>query len=186
MAQAEGKTGSLLATISQGRTLRRPATPCSEAVREFLVEAGEVYGKQITAALVSIWQREFGHVAEPALRKAMRETFQSCRFFPAIADVMGKIPLTDRYPDLAGEMILLGPRLLKYPKPEPMTPEELKEHNAENIKLRMQIGPARKPRTSKEELQEAERALAEHETSATLIEKIDRQKETLKARGILP
>ncbi len=170
---------SQLATISPAQTSKRQAIPSSETIRQFLVEAGEVYGRQITAPLVAIWQRELGHIALPILRKAMHETLMACRFFPTVADVAQRIPVQHE------ETIFLGPRLLDYPKPELMTEQRLKEHNAEMIRFRRIIGPARRPRTSKEELHAAEQALGERETDPVIIRKIERQKAELLKRGML-
>jgi hypothetical protein len=78
-----------------------------------------------------------------------------------------------------------GPRFLEYSKPAPMTEKELEEHNAEMIRFRRIIGPARKPRTSKEQLRVAERALCERETNPAMLQKIDQQKRILREKGFL-
>ena len=175
---------------SNGQTLAKPDTSSesAEAIRQFLVEAGTVYRQEISRALIGIWQREVGHISEPALRQAMSKTLQSCRFFPTPADVLGHVPLIDKFPDMAkylGDETYSGPRQIAYPKPAPMTAEELKEHNAETIGFRVQIGPSRRPKISKEELQESERKLSEHETDAGILARLEEQKKILKERGLL-
>ena len=48
-----------LATISRPPISEPPDTPStSDAIRQFLVKAGEIYRQSITSALVSIWIRE--------------------------------------------------------------------------------------------------------------------------------
>lgn len=177
---------------SNGQTLSAPDSSrdlSNEAISQFLVEAGTVYRQQITPALVGIWKRELGHIAAPVLQKAMSKTLQTFLYgFPTPAAVMDNVPLIDRFPGMAKyfeDESYAGPRQIAYPKPPPMTAEELKEHNAEMIRFRVQIGPARRPKTSKEELQESEQKLGEREDDAALLRRIEQQKEALRAKGLL-
>jgi hypothetical protein len=66
---------------------KQPDTNPTDAVRQFLVEAGEVYQRQITSALIGIWQRELSHIPAPKLRAAMSKVLRECKFFPTVADI---------------------------------------------------------------------------------------------------
>ncbi|PYT49503.1 MAG: hypothetical protein DMG44_10585 [Acidobacteria bacterium] len=60
----------------------------SEAIRQFLVKAGEVYGRQITAPLVSIWTEELSGYPAATLAPIFRNVLRTCKFFPTPADVL--------------------------------------------------------------------------------------------------
>jgi len=85
-----------LVTTSPAPISKPLDTPSTEAIREFLVKAGEVYSRVITATLIAIWQRELGHIDEIALLAAMSKVLRECRFFPTIADVWKSIPVFDK------------------------------------------------------------------------------------------
>lgn len=76
-----------LATISQPQT-SKPLALSSDAIREFLVKAGEVYSKQITAPLVSIWLEALAGYRVEVLETLFRQVFRNCKFFPTPADVL--------------------------------------------------------------------------------------------------
>ena len=76
-----------LATISQPQTSKQPGLS-SEAIRQFLVKAGEVYGKQITAPLVSIWIEALETYPVETLGPLFRKVFGTCKFFPTPAEVL--------------------------------------------------------------------------------------------------
>ena len=52
------------------------------------MKAGEVYGKQITIALVSIWIDELSGYAVDALEPLFRHVLRTCKFFPTPADIL--------------------------------------------------------------------------------------------------
>jgi hypothetical protein len=52
------------------------------------VKAGEVYGKQITAPLVSIWLEALSGQRLEVLESLFRQVFRNCKFFPTPADVL--------------------------------------------------------------------------------------------------
>lgn len=60
----------------------------SRVIREFLAKAGEVYSKQITAPLVSIWLEQLGGYPVEKLEPLFRLLFATCKFFPTPADVL--------------------------------------------------------------------------------------------------
>src|SRR5437763_16937218 len=78
---------SSLATISQPRTSKPPVSS-SDAIRQFLVKAGEVYNRQITPPLVAIWIETLASYRVEILKGLFRLVFANCRFFPAPADVL--------------------------------------------------------------------------------------------------
>jgi len=80
-------TKSSLARLSQTQTSKQPVSS-SEAIRQFLVKAGEVYGKQITAPLVSIWIEELSSYPVSSLVPIFRNALRTCKFFPTPADVL--------------------------------------------------------------------------------------------------
>jgi len=82
----------------------------------FLVEAGEIYGRVITAPLVAIWQRELAHIPLNVLRAAFRSVLRSCRFFPTIADVF--MAAADLAMPNAYENVGSGPGQIDYNRPE--------------------------------------------------------------------
>lgn len=73
--------------ISQPQISEQPVSS-SDAIRQFLVKAGEVYGKQITAPLVSIWLEALAGYRAEALEALFRQVFRNCKFFPTPADVL--------------------------------------------------------------------------------------------------
>src|SRR6266513_5714688 len=77
---------SSLATLSPPRTLERPVSS-NDAIRQFLVKAGEIYGRQITTPLVSIWIEELSCYSAETLEPLFRRALKSCKFFPTLADV---------------------------------------------------------------------------------------------------
>lgn len=85
---------SLVAMRSQKPICEQPDTASSEAIRQFLVKAGEVYSKQITAPLVAIWLEHLGPYSVEQLEPLFRLVFATCKFFPTPADVLE--PLTRR------------------------------------------------------------------------------------------
>lgn len=55
------------------------------------MEAGEVFGRAITAALTAIWIRELGGIDPAILEPVLRASLRSCKFFPTIAEVLEPI-----------------------------------------------------------------------------------------------
>ncbi|MGC1905419.1 MAG: hypothetical protein WA715_16480 [Candidatus Acidiferrum sp.] len=88
-----------LATISRPPISEPPDTPSSsDAIRQFLVKAGEIYRQSITSALVSIWIEELGSYPAEQLAGLFRHTLRTWkpeygRTFPVPADVL--TPLED-------------------------------------------------------------------------------------------
>jgi hypothetical protein len=78
---------NLPAKLSPPPTSKQPDTS-SEAIRQFLVKAGEVYGRQITAPLVSIWTEELQGYPVATLAPIFRNVLRTCKFFPTPADVL--------------------------------------------------------------------------------------------------
>ena len=76
-----------LATISQPRTSKQPDSS-SDAIRQFLVKAGEVYNRQITAPLVAIWTEELQGYPAATLAPIFQNVLRTCKFFPTPADVL--------------------------------------------------------------------------------------------------
>lgn len=72
---------------SQTQTSKQPDSS-SEAIRQFLVKAGEVYSKQITAPLVAIWLEQLGDYRVEQLEPLFHLLFATCKFFPTPADVL--------------------------------------------------------------------------------------------------
>ena len=73
---------------SRKPTSEQPAY-CSEiAIRQFLAKAGEVYSKEITPALTSIWIEQLGQYPTEKLDPLFRLLFAACKFFPTPADVL--------------------------------------------------------------------------------------------------
>lgn len=72
---------------SPAQTSKQPASS-SDLTRQFLVKAGEVYGKRITSALVSVWTEQLDHVKPQQLLYLFRLVFSRCKFFPTPADVL--------------------------------------------------------------------------------------------------
>lgn len=77
-----------LVTHSQPQTYGQPAIPSSDVIRQFLVKAEEVYGKQITAPLVSIWIEALEPYPVETLAPLFRRVFATCKFFPMPAEVL--------------------------------------------------------------------------------------------------
>jgi hypothetical protein len=75
-------------THSQPQTSEQPVIQSSEAVRQFLVKAGELYGRQITAPLVAIWIDAVGSYPVETLAPLFRKVFATCKFFPTPAEVL--------------------------------------------------------------------------------------------------
>jgi hypothetical protein len=82
-----GNQKNSLATISQPRISKQPVSS-SDAIRQFLVKAGEVYGRQITAPLTSIWIEALASYRVEVLEGLFRQVFANCKFFPTPADVL--------------------------------------------------------------------------------------------------
>lgn len=78
-----------LATTSREQT--SSLRDSSRVIREFLVEAGEVFGRAITSALTAIWIRELGGIDPAILEPVLRASLRSCKFFPTIAEVLEPI-----------------------------------------------------------------------------------------------
>jgi hypothetical protein len=76
-----------LATISRPQTSKQPASS-SDAIRQFLVKAGEVYNRQITPPLVTIWIESLAGYPVETLQGLFRLVFMNCKFFPTPADVL--------------------------------------------------------------------------------------------------
>jgi hypothetical protein len=76
-----------LATLSPTQTSKQPVSS-SEAIRQFLVMAGEVYGEQITAPLVSIWIEELSAHPPEMLEHLFRNALHNRKFFPTIAEIL--------------------------------------------------------------------------------------------------
>jgi len=71
------------------RTSEPRATQSSkEAIRQFLVKAGEVYRQTLTAPLVSIWTEELSGYPASTLEPLFRNVLRTCKFFPTPADVL--------------------------------------------------------------------------------------------------
>jgi hypothetical protein len=79
---------SSLAKLLPPQTSKQPGIESSEVVRQFLVKAAEVYGKQITAPLVSIWIEELSGYSPNVLEPVFRHALHTCKFFPTLADVL--------------------------------------------------------------------------------------------------
>src|SRR5712664_3786642 len=86
--KAMEKQKNSLAMISQPRISKRPGIQSSDAIRQFLVKAGEVYGRQITAPLVSIWIEALASYRLEVLEGLFRQVVANCKFFPTPADVL--------------------------------------------------------------------------------------------------
>jgi hypothetical protein len=81
-----------LATPSQEQTSKQQDLS-SEAIRQFLVKAGEVYGKVLTPSLISIWVDALTGYSADKLAIMFRRTLETFkaeygRTFPVIADVL--------------------------------------------------------------------------------------------------
>lgn len=72
---------------SQTQTSKQPDSS-SNLIRQFLVKAGEVYSKQVTAPLVAIWIEQLGAYSIAQLEPLFRLVFARCKFFPTPADVL--------------------------------------------------------------------------------------------------
>jgi hypothetical protein len=82
-----------LVTRSQPQTSKQPGLSSEEAIRQFLVKAGEVYRQPITPALVSIWVDELSGYSADKLSHLLRHVLRTFkadygRTFPTIADVL--------------------------------------------------------------------------------------------------
>lgn len=53
-----------------------------------MVKAGEIYSKQITTPLVSIWTEELAGYPVAVLEPVFRNVLRTCKFFPTPADVL--------------------------------------------------------------------------------------------------
>jgi hypothetical protein len=94
-----------LATLSPPQTSKPPGLSSEEAIRQFLVKAGEVYGKQITAPLVSIWTEELSAHPPDVLGPLFRKALRTCKFFPTLADILEPLQSVKQaaLPEEAGE-----------------------------------------------------------------------------------
>jgi hypothetical protein len=77
-----------LATISPPPISKQPVSSSEASIRQFLVQAGEVYGRIITSALTKIWVRELGGYSVEQLDGMFRRALRTCKFFPTIANVL--------------------------------------------------------------------------------------------------
>lgn len=81
-------------------------------IREYLVKWGEVYGREITPALVKIWEGLVAGVETTRLREACERATTDCRFFPVPADVIPAKKADETAAKIAGEQA--WQKLLKY------------------------------------------------------------------------
>jgi hypothetical protein len=109
--------GNSLATISQPPTSEQPVSS-SDAIRQFLVKCGEVYGRTITAALVSIWIEELAGYPAEKLVGMFRHVLRTWKpeygkTFPVIADVLEPLDAAAEN-ELQGRADLEWQKLLDY------------------------------------------------------------------------
>lgn len=81
-------------TISRRRT-SEPPDSSREEIRKFLVKAGEIHGRQVTSALVSIWCEELPNLPPQILRPLLTKVLHTTTFFPVLADVLRHIEKVD-------------------------------------------------------------------------------------------
>ena len=62
-----------------------------EVVRRWVVYFGEIYGKEITPALVTLWCRLLADIEPALLERACIETAKRCKFFPTPAEIRAQI-----------------------------------------------------------------------------------------------
>jgi hypothetical protein len=110
--------GNSLATISPGQTSEQPDIRSTDAIRQFLVKCGEVYGRTITAALVSIWIEELAGYPADKLAGMFRHVLRTWKpeygkTFPTIADVLQPLDATAKK-ELASRADLEWQKLLDY------------------------------------------------------------------------
>lgn len=93
-----------VAILSPSQTSERPVSS-SEAIRQFVVKAGEVYGKQITAPLVAIWIEHLSEHSPEVLQPLFRKALSTCKFFPTIAEFVGPLQAVKQaaLPEEAGD-----------------------------------------------------------------------------------
>src|SRR5882724_8663526 len=87
-----------LAMISPPPTSEQPGSS-SDAIRQFLVKAGEVYGRPITSALVSIWIEELAEYSADKLAGMFRHVLRTWKpeygkTFPVPAEVLAPLDAT--------------------------------------------------------------------------------------------
>lgn len=63
----------------------------NELIRQFLVQAGEIHSRQITAQLVAIWHKLLRDVAPDVLEPILESVLAESKYFPVPADVRGKL-----------------------------------------------------------------------------------------------
>jgi hypothetical protein len=90
----------------------------SDAIRQFLVKAGEVYGRPITSALVSIWIDELAEYSADKLAGMFRHVLRTWKpeygkTFPVPADVLAPLDATAKK-ELASRADLEWQKLLDY------------------------------------------------------------------------
>jgi hypothetical protein len=106
-----------VATISQPPISEQPVSS-SDAIRQFLVKAGEVYGRAITAPLVSIWIEELGAYPVEQLDGMFRHILRTWKpeygkTFPVIAEVLQPMDVAAKN-ELASRADLEWQKLLDY------------------------------------------------------------------------
>jgi hypothetical protein len=57
-------------------------------IKQWLVKCGEVYGREITSALVSIWLRELSSMDGQTINRLFSRHLKTSRFFPTMADLL--------------------------------------------------------------------------------------------------
>ena len=57
-------------------------------VRQWLVKCGEIYGREITEPLVSLWVTELSSVSANIVDQLFRKHLRTSRFFPVPADIL--------------------------------------------------------------------------------------------------
>ena len=103
-----------LATISRDTTSKQPDSRSTEAIRQFLVKAGEVYRQPITVALISIWIEELDGYPVEKLAGMFRHVLRTWkpeygRTFPTPADVLAPLensPALQTEADLKWQQVL--------------------------------------------------------------------------------
>jgi hypothetical protein len=64
-----------------------PPDSSSKAIRQFLVMACEQFGRQLTEALIKIWEKDLAGLPVDRLPEALETVRKNSRFFPQPADV---------------------------------------------------------------------------------------------------
>src|SRR5882672_10405435 len=84
--QMENNRENLQVTRSQGQTSERQDS--DQRIRQWLVKCGEVYGRQITPALVAIWVKGLEGMDGGMLENLFNRHLSTSRFFPVLADIL--------------------------------------------------------------------------------------------------